>query len=70
MSVPRALQAELGGPAPDALSGLDQGDLGAFAAVLRDAKARQSRELDAAVEQALGVVPRLLRGPIRKALFG
>jgi hypothetical protein len=49
---------------------LGEEDLHAFTDVLHDAKARQSQELEAAVEQALGVVPRLLRGTIRKVLFG
>jgi hypothetical protein len=70
LSVPDALEAELGGRAPDALSALSKDDLRAFASVLHDAKARQSQELEAAVEEALGVVPRLLRGTIRKVLFG
>jgi hypothetical protein len=65
-----ALESELGGHAPDALAALDEEDLRAFAGVVRDAKARQSHELEAAVEQSLGVVPRLLRGTIRKVLFG
>jgi hypothetical protein len=70
LSVSDALEAELGGRAPDALSTLSKGDRRAFAGVLHDAKARQSHELEAAVEEALGVVPRLLRGTIRKILFG
>lgn len=70
MSVSDVLEAELGGRAPDALSALSKQDRRAFAGVLHDAKGRQSRELGAAVEEALGVVPRLLRGTIRKVLFG
>jgi len=70
LSVSGALEAELGGRAPDELAALSAKDLRAFADVIRDAKARQSQELEAAVEQSLGVVPRLLRGTIRKILFG
>lgn len=70
MSVGHALEAELGGQPPDGLTALDAAERRAFAGVLRDAKERQSRELEAAVEQSLGVVPRLLRGTIRKILFG
>lgn len=70
MSGARELEAELGGRAPDGLDALGQNEQRAFADVLRDAKTRQSRELEAAVEQSLGVVPRLLRGTIRKILFG
>lgn len=70
LSAARALEAELGGPAPDGLAALPESERRAFAGVLRDAKERQSRELEVAVEEALGVVPRLLRGTMRKALFG
>lgn len=70
MSVGRTLEAELGGQPPDGLRALDEAERGAFAGVLRAAKKRQSLELEAAVEESLGVVPRLLRGTIRKILFG
>jgi hypothetical protein len=70
LSVGDALEAELGGQPPEGLSALDKAERRAFAGILRDAKARQSRELEAAVEGSLGVVPRLLRGTIRKILFG
>ncbi|HEY2159800.1 MAG TPA: hypothetical protein VGH24_00700 [Solirubrobacteraceae bacterium] len=70
MSVALTLDAELGGRAPEGLAALSDGDHRAFARVLHDAKARQSRELEAAIEQSLGVVPRLLRGAVRKILFG
>lgn len=70
MSVAPTLEAELGGPAPDGIAALDEQQRSAFASVLRDAKERQSGELEAAIEQSLGVVPRLLRGTIRKVLFG
>ncbi len=70
MSAADTLEAELGGQPPDGLSALDATERGALVGVLRDAKERQSRELEEAVEQSLGVVPRLLRGTIRKVLFG
>lgn len=70
LSGARELEAELGGRAPEGLESLGQNEQRAFADVLRDAKAHQSRELEAALEQSLGVVPRLLRGTIRKILFG
>ena len=70
LSVASALEAELGGRAPDALAALPEPERRAFADTLRDAKARQSRELETAIDQSLGVVPRLLRGTIRKILFG
>jgi hypothetical protein len=63
------LERELGGRAPDGLVALGERERAAFAEALRRAKARQSRELDTAIEQALGIVPRLLRGTVRKLLF-
>ncbi len=70
MSVERTLEAELGGQAPDGLAALSEQERRAFASVLHDAKARQSQELESAIEQSLDVVPRLLRGTIRRMLFG
>lgn len=70
MSAAPTLEAELGGRAPDALAKLSADERRAFAGVLHDAKSRQSKELEAAIEQSLGIVPRLLRGTIRKILFG
>ena len=66
----RALEAELGGHAPDGLRRLDEAQLRAFTDLLADAKRRQSGALEAAVQQALEIVPRLVRGPVRKILFG
>jgi hypothetical protein len=66
----RALEGELGGRAPEGLEALKESDLRAFAALLRDAKARQSEALQAAIEEALEIVPRMVRGPVRKILFG
>ena len=66
----RDLEAELGGRAPDGLQTLGEADLRAFIELLRDAKVRQSDALEAAIEQALEIVPRMARGPVRKILFG
>jgi hypothetical protein len=66
----RALEAELGGRAPEGLQSLADADVRAFTDLLRDAKRRQSDGLEAAVEQALEIVPRIVRGPVRKILFG
>jgi hypothetical protein len=70
LSVARTLEAELGGRAPDGLAALSEEQRQAFADVLHVAKASQSHELESAIEQSLGVVPRMLRGTIRKILFG
>jgi len=66
----RILGPELGGIVPGGLEGLTEQELKGFAAMLRAAKRRQSEELGAAVDEALEIVPRLLRGTIRKILFG
>ena len=66
----RALESELGAPPPDGLQALAATDLRSLTALLRAAKERQSQALDAAVEEALEIVPRMVRGPVRKILFG
>jgi hypothetical protein len=66
----RALESELGGRAPDGLEALGEAQLRAFTDLLREAKRRQSEALQAATEEALEIVPRMARGPVRKILFG
>jgi hypothetical protein len=66
----RALESELGARPPDGLQALAADDLRSLTALLRTAKERQSQALDAAVEEALEIVPRMVRGPVRKILFG
>jgi hypothetical protein len=65
-----ALERELGGRAPDGLSTLTDEELTHLADLLQDAKQRQTKALETAIEEALGIVPRLVRGPVRKVLFG
>lgn len=66
----RILKPELAGSVPGGLGTLSEDQLHVFAGLLRVAKRRQSQELEAAVEAALEIVPRLLRGTIRRILFG
>lgn len=66
----RALQRELDGMVPDGLSTLTDEELTDLADLLHDMKQRQSQALDVAIEETLGIVPRLVRGPVRKVLFG
>ena len=66
----RALEAELGARPPEGLDAIAAADLRALTTLLRDAKRRQSEALDGAVEEALEIVPRMVRGPVRKILFG
>ena len=64
------LEAELGGRAPDGLRRLRDGELIELADRLRDAKQRQSQALEVGIDEALEIVPRLVRGPVRRVLFG
>jgi hypothetical protein len=66
----KALESELGGPAPDGLRELTDAQLSAFTELLGEAKRRQSGALESAVQEALEIVPRMVRGPVRKMLFG
>ena len=66
----RALESELGARPPDGRQELSAADLRALTTLLRSAKERQSEALDGAVEEALEIVPRMVRGPVRKILFG
>jgi hypothetical protein len=66
----RALEAELGGAAPDSVSKLTDAQLSAFTDLLRTAKRRQSGALESAMQESLEIVPRMVRGPVRKILFG
>jgi hypothetical protein len=66
----RDLEQELGGRAPDGLEALTDAQLQAFTDLLHECKRRQSESLRAAVEHSLEIVPRMVRGPVRKILFG
>lgn len=64
------LERELGAQLPDGFNALSDEQLLWLADLLHDAKARQKDELDDGVEESLKIVPRLMRGPVRKILFG
>lgn len=61
-----ALRAQLGGSAPEALRQLRDEDLRDLASAIAEARSRQARALAEAGDRALGHVPRLLRGPVRR----
>jgi hypothetical protein len=63
-----SLNEQLRASAPAALAGLSEDDLHDLAGKLRSARHRQAAELQAAAEAALGHLPRLLRGPVRKVM--
>lgn len=63
-----ALARELDGAPPGELDRLDDDRLAALALLVAAAKARQSEALAEGTDAALRHVPRLLRGPFRRAL--
>jgi hypothetical protein len=64
----QALETQLHGPVSVAVGTLSDNDLLDLAEAIRDARHRQAAELAAAGDQAVKHIPRLLRGPVRKAL--
>jgi hypothetical protein len=62
------LATELGGEAPIGLSRLGDDQLRDLTEAIRNARRRQAQALAQAGERALGHIPRLLRGPIRRVL--
>jgi hypothetical protein len=64
----KELAAELRAAPPEALERLDDAQLHDLALTIRQARRRQAEELAAAGERALGHIPRLLRGPVRRVV--
>lgn len=65
-----ALAAAVGAPLPEGLKRLSAAQGEQLAAALAAAKTRQRKALEDSTEAALGHVPMLLRGAVRKVLFG
>jgi hypothetical protein len=65
-----ALRAELGADPPPAVAALAPAHLEALTAALAAARAHQAAALADAMDSGLGFVPRLLRGAVKKVLFG
>ena len=61
-----AVERQLRAPAPAGLRNLEDADLLALAEAVRQARHRQAAELEAAGDKAFALVPRILRGPIRR----
>lgn len=66
----RALRAELGAAPPKGLDALSEEQLADLTAAIHDARARDKAALARAMQDALGHIPRLLRGPVRKMIAG
>jgi hypothetical protein len=61
-----ALRAQLGDGVPEALHRLEPEQLEDLAQAVAEARHRQTAALAAGGERALSMIPRLLRGPIRR----
>jgi hypothetical protein len=66
----RALRQQLGDAPPPGVQALADEHLHDLAGAIRDAGHRQAAALQEAGERALGRIPRLLRGPVRKVAGG
>ncbi len=64
------LERQLGGSVPAGLEALSVAERATLAGLLAAAKQRQAQELTEGIEDSLDFVPRLVRGPVRKILFG
>ncbi|MET9360908.1 hypothetical protein ABZX93_08355 [Streptomyces sp. NPDC006632] len=63
------LSTELGAPPPPSLARLTEDQLTCLAAALSKERASRAAGLGEAAEAALGLVPALARGPVRRILF-
>lgn len=72
MATPKtnALAEALGSSLPAGLEGLSKPQLETLAAAFASAKTQQRSALEQSTEAALSHVPFLLRGAVRKVLFG
>lgn len=66
----RALRQQLGDAPPPGVRALPDEHLRDLATAIQDARRRQAVALGEAGERALGRIPRLLRGPVRKVTRG
>ncbi|HEY3725866.1 MAG TPA: hypothetical protein VGL51_01755 [Solirubrobacteraceae bacterium] len=62
----KSLRAQLGDDLPDGVRRLNSEQLDDLAQAVAETRHRQRAELAAAGDRALGMIPRLLRGPIRR----
>ena len=65
----KILGAELGGRVPPGFESLDEAALRQLAGAVREARRLQKSDIAAALGAALGHVPALLRGPLKKILL-
>ncbi|GGO90683.1 hypothetical protein GCM10011584_23040 [Nocardioides phosphati] len=67
MSAAASLAHQLGAEPPTGLS-LSEADTGQLAALIKEARRAQGAELEASLRKALEIVPRPLRGTVRKVV--
>ena len=64
------LAEEFGGPLPPGLAALAPEHQQVLADDIHDARERQAAALARATDRGLDFIPKLLRGPVKKVLFG
>lgn len=64
----QALTSELGKSLPAELAALPAEVLGSLVAVVREAKRQQLENIDKATDEAIGQLPMMLRGPVKRVL--
>lgn len=65
-----ALTRALGAAPPDEIAALDAAQIQHLAEALVQARERQEELLTQAADEGLRFIPRLVRGPVKKVLFG
>ena len=71
MTEPRErLASEYGGPLPPGLASLSPEHQQVLVEAIEEARKHQARALAKATDQGLDFIPKLLRGPVKKVLFG
>jgi hypothetical protein len=66
----KALEEELGAPPPPGLKALSADETAHLCGAIRDARREHARALQRALNDALGILPGFLRGPVKKAVGG
>jgi len=67
---PLTLESLCGGTLPDGLAALPEADRERLLETIVAARRHQAAELRESAERGLELVPRVLRGPVKKAILG
>lgn len=68
-NIDAALRDAIGGEPPAEVAELEAAEQRVLAELIADSRQRQQQQLQKALEDALGYLPRLLRAPVRRVLF-